>query len=189
MGDRRIRHPIPRRHTYLARQFIDTIDGATLVGTENHQLSLVYEDEILFPFALQQLGLLRIFLGDLAFSYCSYHDGSILTARHATQVMAQVSDSHLHSLPVGRTIADGILRARQEKGIFSRSLVKLYKLFGCIHSGDYSQQHTYQQDKFLHKINCLFFVIVYFVVLRCKSSKRKGTQLFTMFLLLFNLFH
>ena len=119
MLDRRISHPIPRRHTYLARQLIDTIDGTTLVGTENHQLSLVCENEILLPFALQLLGLLGIFLGDFAFSYCSHHDGSILTARHATQVMAQVSDSHLHSLPVGRTIADGILRARQEKGIFS----------------------------------------------------------------------
>ena len=119
MGYRRIRHPIPRRHTYLARQLIDTIDGTTLVGTENHQLSLVCENEILLPFALQLFGLLGIFLGDFAFSYCSHHDGSILTARHATQVMAQVSDSHLHSLPVGRTIADGILRARQEKGIIS----------------------------------------------------------------------
>ena len=50
MGDRRISHPIPRRHTYLARQLIDTIDGTTLVGAENHQLSLVCEDEILLPF-------------------------------------------------------------------------------------------------------------------------------------------
>ena len=32
MLDRRISHPIPRRHTYLARQLIDTIDGATLIG-------------------------------------------------------------------------------------------------------------------------------------------------------------
>ena len=50
-GNGSIGHPVPRTHTDLTGEFIDTIDGAALIGTGNNKFITVGRDDVLFPLA------------------------------------------------------------------------------------------------------------------------------------------
>ena len=113
MSDGRISHPIPRRHTYLTRQFVDTIDGTTLVGSQDNQLPLIRKNEIFLPFSFQLLALLGISFRQLTLAHSCHDDRSLVASRYGTKVIAKIVHCHFYARPIVLTIPNGVIRACQ----------------------------------------------------------------------------
>ena len=86
--NRCIRHPIPWRHTNLTRQFIDTKNGTTLVGSQDNQLPLIRKNEIFLPLSFQLLALLGISFRQLTLTHSCHDDRSLVASRYGTKVIA-----------------------------------------------------------------------------------------------------
>ena len=112
---------------------------------------MICKNQEFLPFSFQLLALSGILLCQFALTYGSHHDGCLVAARHGTQVVSQVLHCHLHALPVVLTIADGIIRPRQEECILLRSR-ELHKLFCCLCCEMRGEQYARHQKKFLHAI-------------------------------------
>ena len=123
---------IPRAHTDLLAQFIDTIDRTTLITARNDQLILHRRDDEHLRLSLQFLDgrhLLRHLVNDATLAQRTHHDREVLPARHLLQVLLQVVDGNMHTLPIVLVIHNTTLLLRQTKGTTLRG--EHHKLLCC----------------------------------------------------------
>ncbi len=113
MSDRRISHPIPRRHAYLTRQLVDAIDGTALVRAQDNQLSFICKNQIFLPFSFQLFALLGVSFCQLALAHGSHDDRSLVASCHGTKVFAKITHSQFYPRPIIPTVANGVIRSCQ----------------------------------------------------------------------------
>ena len=116
---RHIRPVIPRAHTNLLAQFIDTVNRTTLVTTSNDQLILHRRDDEHLCLTFQILDgrhLLRHLVNDATLSQRANHNREILSARHLLQILLQVVDGDMHTLPIVLIILNRSFLVSQTKG-------------------------------------------------------------------------
>ena len=129
---RHIRPVIPRAHTNLLTQFVDAVNRTTLVTARNDQLILHRRDDEHLRLSLQFLDgrhLLRHLVNDATLSQRANHDREILPARHLFQILLQVVDGDMHTLPIVLVIHNSSLLLRQTKGATLRG--EHHKLLCC----------------------------------------------------------
>ena len=129
---RHIRPVIPRAHTNLLAQFIDTVNRTTLVTTCNDQLILHRRDDEHLCLTFQILDG-RYFLCHLinssTLTQCTNYDGVILSPCHLLQILLQVSDGDMHTLPIVLIILNRSFLVSQTKGATLRG--EHHKLLCC----------------------------------------------------------
>ena len=139
--------PVPWRNAQLTTEFVDTIDGASLVAAGHNNLIAYSGNDKLLTLALQLLKHELVYLLVLA---NSTHDNrgisSILrelrlVAKHHKHIVLQVACSNLHALPLLFTVTDGSIGYRHS----AIALFKTYELLCRLHRNgtDKSNQHYY----------------------------------------------
>ena len=144
---------IPRAYTYLLTQFINAINGTTLVTARNHQLILHCHDDEHLRLALQLLDgrhFLRHLVDDGTLAHRTNHDGVIRSTRHLLQVLLQIVDGDMHTFPVVLVRYNGTLLVCQTKGSPLRG--ESHELLCCPHR-DNSENAEYSTQKYFLHVN------------------------------------